>query len=547
MSPTSRDLTPIATLPWYEWQPNRVRLETWARFKARDRIRTLQFDIKFPYPGAHNPRSHTIFINPTSVGRTPSGQWRGCRGIGFHEIGHVNFTEGSLGDTNLLHWLANVLEDTRIEWLMLAEDPGMLRDLVFVHRALWRSNSKLVAHADGQAHPEDILSASLLYRFEWYLHPKQSKLAFDAATQILWNQACPLVEEAWRTATTARVVELARQILHLLGLNEQAHGQGLPSFGFGAAQGSENPEQGIPIPPDLSKLKKRESGADGKGALKDSEPAQAEDQTESSAEQKDENSLDDSDRELSVPGKGAGAGGLPSEIQPVPYADLALAASPIADRIAAVLVVPTPEAKRGPHPTRGRYSFRQEFRTPDKPFRARTLPALRPGLAVEIVGDRSGSMDGDKVIAARLGAMALHLACVKAEIAHAISLFEHYQVVLEYGGDNEMAKALIAGWDAETGTQFGQHLEQRAKRLLARPERVKAMFVIHDGMPNDAETVIRFQQRYEGRLFIVGIYLAETPDDGETEAMRSLFPRVAIATPRELPDKLGTLITSLRV
>ena len=212
-----------------------------------------------------------------------------------------------------------------------------------------------------------------------------------------------------------------------------------------------------------------------------------------------------------------------------------------------MLVVPTPEAKRGAHPTRGRYSLRQEFRTPDKPFRARVLPALRPGLALDIVGDRSGSMGGDKVEAARLGAMALHLACVKAEIPHAISLFEGYQVLLEYGGDNEMAKALIAGWDYKTGTQFGQHLELRAQKLLARPEKIKALFVLHDGDPDDADTVVRFQQRYDGRIFVVGIYLAETPDEEETQGMRALFPRVVLATPSQLPDQLGALITSLRV
>jgi hypothetical protein len=537
---SQRTLSPIPTLPWYEWQPNRVRLETWARFKARENFRTLRFDPKFPYPGAHLPQTHTIVINPLTIGKTPTGQWRASRGIAFHEVGHINFTEGGLGDTNLLHWLANALEDQRVEWLMLAEDPAVLRDLVFVHRAIWRGNKALQMSA--KANPDAVLSACLIYRFEWYLHPKQSKLAFDAATEVLWDQVRPLVEEAWRATTTARVVEIARQIIQLLGFNEKTSANHLPEFGFGAAEGSGNPEKGQPIPPDLARLAKR------KGILSDPELAEGEskdDQTDPWSEQADESSLDDSDDALNVPSHGAGMGGGNLQIVPQPYAELVRLAQPIADRLAAVLVVPTPEAQRAAHPTRGRYSFRQEWRTPDKPFRAKTLPALKPGLAVEIVGDRSGSMDGDKVKAARLGAMALHLACTRANIAHAISLFEGYQVLLEYGGDNEMAKALIAGWDAATGTRFGDHLEQRARKLLARPEKVKAMFVVHDGMPADAEVVVAFQRQYDGRIFVVGVYLAEAPDEDEAQAMRGLFQRVVVATPPELPAKLGALLTAL--
>jgi hypothetical protein len=532
-----RTLTPIPTLPWYEWQPNRVRLETWMRFKARDRIRTLRLDPRYPGIGAHDPRSHTIVINPTKIGKTPRGQWRAARGVGFHEIGHVNFTQGSLGDTNQLHWLANALEDQRIEWLMLAEDPAVLRDLVFVHRAIYRGNQPLVPRADNKPDPNAVLNACLLHRFEWYLHPKRTKLAFNPATQALWDQTRPLVEEAWRATATPRVVEIARQILHMLRMNENASARTLPPFGFGAAKGTGSPESGQPVPPDLSKLKRG-------GASTNDAP---QDQTDLSSEQSDETALDGSDDSLHVPSQGAGAGELPSQIVPQPYAALEQQALPIADRLSAVLVVPTPEAQRAAHPTRGRYSFRQEWRTPDTPFRARSLPALRPGLAVEIVGDRSGSMSADgKVEAARLGAMALHLACAKSDIAHAISLFEGYQVLLEYNGDHEMAKALIAGWDTETGTKFGDHLEWRARKLLARPEKVNAMFVIHDGLPADADAVIAFQRRYDGQIFVVGIYLTEHPDEAVAQTMRELFPRVVVATPRELPEQLGALLTSLR-
>ena len=46
---------------------------------------------------------------------------------------------------------------------------------------------------------------------------------------------------------------------------------------------------------------------------------------------------------------------------------------------------------------------------------------------------------------------------------------------------------------------------------------------------------------------VVGIYLAETPDEEETQGICTLFPRVVLATPSQLPDQLGALITSLRV
>jgi hypothetical protein len=108
-----------------------------------------------------------------------------------------------------------------------------------------------------------------------------------------------------------------------------------------------------------------------------------------------------------LPGLGSsGSGCMPPSIPDLPkvpdgldivsahYGDLVAEMSPVAHLLAEELRAPEPEVQVVPHEYWGRYSYRQEQRTPDTPNLARIQVGYRvPGSAWGIVVDRSGSIN----------------------------------------------------------------------------------------------------------------------------------------------------------
>lgn len=507
-------------LKWYEYKPNRDRLEIWARSKAPGRITSLRFDFKQP-SAWFDPRTRAVGVNPTSVGKTVAGQWRGTRAMIAHEAAHANHT-GDLG-SGLLHHVANILEDQRIEWLACNADPAVLADMRFKNRWWWKNANSTNAQSDDA---QEVLSAALLHRWEWWLARKKraTKIALSAANQTRWDAVRPLVEQAWREAMSDAVVALAKQIIALLGLREDAPLAGT----FALIVGADGTSHGTASPQTAAPNEPQSTGKDSA----DDEPA-----------------LPDGDAPA-----GASAGSarvFRADEAPNPnYAASVDEVEPLVRQLAARLERPTPHAGIETNGTRGRYSLRADLRDPDRPLLARTAPRVAPGLAIEIIGDRSTSMNGGgKIRAAQIGALTLHLACERRGIAHAITLFDGMFSVLDYGGDAELASALIAGWQGKTATwELVATIQARAPKLLARPEATKLMIVIHDGAPTQFDHAVAqlraFERQYAGRIYLVGVYLSD--DATEAEQMRALFPRLVHASPRALPGKLGDLVAALR-
>jgi hypothetical protein len=547
---TSSVIKPTAAwrhLKWYEYVPNRDRLDLWVRSKAPGRITSLRFDLREETTGWFDPIRHSIGVNPTSVGKSPREQWVGTRAIALHEAGHALHT-GNLG-TGLLHHVSNLLEDQRIEWLMCNADPAMTKEMRFKNRWRWKETAIATAANDD---PEHILEAALLYRWEWWLgigtakrkrktiasvKTPVSKIVLGTENQKRWDTVRSWVESAWVAETSDQVVAYARRILEFLKIPETAD---LPHLFFliaktdGIATGTSEPLTGAPHAP-------TSHGSGGDGVT--------------------DHSADDGVPPGDEPDGGdAGAdrSDLHGSINPnyVEYVD---AVAPWVRQLTARLERPTPRARIIPNGARGRYSLRADLHDPDRPFLARTAPAIAPGLAVEILGDQSGSMGtatsptegSSKMNAARLGVMTLHLACEARRIPHAITLFDGFFSVLEYNGDAQIASALIAGWDGFTGQEHvSQHMRRRAPKLLARPEGTKLMIVVHDGYPvatGDPEDIVRFQKEYAGRIHVVGVYLCDERGGSSHEIaqMQSLFATLIVAKPSELSDKLGDLIAAL--
>jgi len=97
-----------------------------------------------------------------------------------------------------------------------------------------------------------------------------------------------------------------------------------------------------------------------------------------------------------------------------------------------------------PQAYRGRYSYRQEQRTPDTPNLASIQLGYRvPGSAWDIVVDRSGSISTmSKPL--QQGLMAIHLALEELALPHRIAAFEGNALLKDFGGTSPVPRALIA-------------------------------------------------------------------------------------------------------
>jgi len=244
-------------------------------------------------------------------------------------------------------------------------------------------------------------------------------------------------------------------------------------------------------------------------------------------------------------------------IGPRPFADLEEQAWPLARRLVARLKMPQPHGGVEYGQSGRRVRGRDVIRRPWTPFRTLTAPGREtPEMVVQILGDRSGSMghrEYSKMAAAQLGVMVLHLACTELDIPHAISLFDDEVLVKDFEDQDEMSKSFIAGWEGETGEEhIDRLLCQREPILLARPEPLKVVMVVHDGYPvveGEAERIRDWIRRHEPRVWTLGVYLTTDAHSAgaqdEITHMQELFQHLVVANPDDFPERLGDLLVNL--
>lgn len=372
------------------------------------------------------------------------------------------------------------------------------------------------------------------------MDPQSSKIQFTPTSQEMWDHVRPWVEAAWMAETSDEVVETARRILAYLGIPEEVQ---IPDWLKSllealdeAAQGGRNPMPSNPVSPQRQGGRLPAGGAKRSPRSSPVEPIQG---------------LPNN------PDGPVGEGRSKHPIHPAPYADLVREVQAGASRLVEELKVPQRDAGLEPVEMGGRYSFRQEMRTPDTSFLALSAPGKEPPKAVfGLVVDRTGSMDwGDKMEAAKMGLMMLHLAMEELKVPHRIACFEDNVILKEFDENSERVKALIAGLQAQSNyTHIAPTLEPMCAALLARPEPVKVCLVIHDGRPSDGMEVKEIITSYSRRLgfHILGIYVkspANAHCEGEEQMMKKLFGegRLIACLPKELPEKFGNVLRAFIV
>jgi hypothetical protein len=228
--------------------------------------------------------------------------------------------------------------------------------------------------------------------------------------------------------------------------------------------------------------------------------------------------------------------------------------------LVAALKVPRPNVRPTPHQWRGRYSFRQEVRTPARPHLQKAAVGKdKDDVAIYVLVDRSGSMTNVEG-PVRLALMTIYLAATELGIPLGMAFFgddsdyDADDFVLDVSPlrtkSSEETKSLIAGFRGATSKEFlNWGLALAEETLRYRPERRKIVLVIHDGEPvyvgglgNDmALSLQRLRQLERQGLTPIGLYLGQDYNP----ALKELFPRLVISGGGRLPEKLGNMIRSL--
>ena len=516
---------------WFIWKEPSQRLTKWCLALLQGRRYTIRLEPEGT--GYHAPVEKIIQANPQLFPDQPVDvQFRITQGLLAHECGHAWFT-GSWPDQseNTLQELVNILEDQRIEQAIGVLYPGVVPAIRLLGDLVYTGMGKAEEEANLQAY-----TCCLAWRWAHDRTDEQEmfeRLGVSADGQALWAQICSLVEQAWQAPDTDGVIAIAREILRLLAIPVSQPRLGLVQVNAG----------GIPA----------------KGAKPSPLPGGPAD---------------------SAPGLGTGLGddnlpGIPAKgkaLDAAPYLELEEIVRPRAARLAESLKEPQPDQRPAPHEYHGRYSFRQELRTPDTPHLARQeVGVAKRSLALYVLVDRSGSMDRYEQ-AVREALLTIYLAAVQAGIPIGIAYFgeDDFYIhdeplhpdritveqtvaevcpVSEYS--SETAKALIAGytgWACEEYLDWG--LRKAEAELRTRPERLRVLLICHDGEPvyrtrtvSDWELSLSHLRSLErAGITPIGVHLG----NDNLEKLHKLFSRLVNCPDGNLlPDKLGSLLSSL--
>ena len=506
------------TVPWYEWRNIRNRLLSYGRaVQGVSPYRTVLEPDKTRCPSGYtNFARRLIMVNPTMFEASPEEQYQLTKAVLCHEAGHRRFTTPSDLPSHV-HFVSNILEDERIERLMEQEFAGVGGFLRKLATQMLTESRPLDPESDD---PVQVLNYVLQLRWANRAEaPVNGELS--PGNGKLWLRIEPLVLEAW-SADSSRVCDRnAEEIVRVLGIEE--------------------PD----IPEWLKELLDRLEAVEGERGRGDTVEAAA---PEGGPFHESYGGGEPFDGEPVPCEHGAGTG--THVIDPKPYLELMEKVQPLVSRLVEELAVedsvPPPEpSERG-----GRLSVRQYLRDPEQPF---SLPGEErpdpPTLAARLVIDHSTSMNhGGRIEYAAQAAMLLHLAALELDVPHEIVVTPDDIRIADLDS-GERGLALIAGIvPAQTGWEdTGLAVSIHGDELAARPEDVKLLLVVHDGMGNDHELLAKECRRLRSQVVILGVGIGM--GDMEAGLLKEQFGPdryIHCVSPEELPTKVGAVLRAVR-
>ncbi len=504
------------TVQWWQWPSVERQLVTFAKsFLGPHAFSVaLTVDPRICQVGVCDFGQRAIAVNPVAIAGPPRQQYLITRGLLVHEVGHARYTTPRVDVAPVVTQVANCLEDERIERIMGSQFWSVRGALTAVGRASYAAVTPLGEPRDDLQDPDDprwVIVAALHWRWAQRLgEPLKGRLS--PRNRGLWRRVRPLVERAWAAPDTGRVYDLADQIVRILGLG--------------------------PVMPDRVLV----LVAPGRGTRKEA----AEPRPGGAAAWQGPGEPQAGDDDLPVGVVGAGE---PADWTLAPPGPLLRAAEPLASELVARLALP--ELAQAPEwsDRHGRLSVRAAIRSQDAtPFVRAAEPQPDPAsVAVGVLLDRSGSMQGAAMEAARLATATLHLACAELGIWHAVTAFEGATPIVRDGEASEQTLARLAGLHANTGTRIGLSYEALLAQMRPRPEALKVLVLIHDGEPEDDTKVRQLNAcAADARIEVLGLGVALEAKN--RAAMRELFAGrfIDCPTPAVLAPMLAGVVNTFR-
>jgi len=513
------------TVAWYEWENIRNRLVVFGRaIQGSSPYRVvIEPDSSRCPSGYCNFTKKEIAVNPRVFAGTPAEEYQLTKALLVHEAGHRRFTRPEKMP-KLIHEVANILEDERVERLMCEEFAGV-RWLVRKLSERFYVESEPVDRSSSS--PGEVVAYFLQLRWANRIG-RAVKGGLSPENEILWMKIRPLVYEAWCASSSEIVHRNAKKIVDALGI----HDYDLPASvrtlldKIGAIEGAR------------AEGDRAETAGGGRtGAY----PVGEEDLR--GPEPFDGEVLPNDRRE----GSGREA------IEPKPYIQLEERVRPLVRELIEELSWEKSPSAPEPVERGGRLSIREYIRHPSRPFLVREDESKAPPtIALKVIVDNSTSLNWKSGGKSRMesiaeAVMVLHLVCVELGIEHEIRATPQDIRIADLDS-GERGKALIAGLvPALCGHEdMGRAIEKHALPMLACPEEIKLVLCLTDGACNDAEMGKIVCQRLRGKVEVIGVLL--DPDDTCRRYVSDMFgeDRVICCRSEELPQKLGNILRAVR-
>jgi hypothetical protein len=512
------------TVPWYEWRNIRNRLVVFGRAVqgiSPYRV-TIEPDRSKCPSGYCNFSMREIAANPNLFALTPKEQYQLTKAILVHEAGHRRFTTPSKLSP-LVHRVANILEDERIEKQMCDEFAGV-RWLVRKLSQTLYDESKPVD--EGSDSPGEIVAHFLQLRWAKRIG-LPIKGSLSPKNQRLWQKIEPLVYESWQTDTSEAVDRNAEEIVRILGLKE-----------------FEIPEWVKDV---LDKL----------GAL-EGERVEGDEAEKGRGESPQSNTYRENDKEPKpfdgdVPPNDQREGEGDAAIEPKPYIELEERVRPLVQELIDELSWEEKPELWAPVERGGRVSVRQYLRDKNQPFLSGEDQGKIPAtLALKVIIDHSTSLNYSCNGKTRMesiaeAVMTVHLVCLELGLLHEV-LVTPQAIKIANLDSGERGKALIAGLvPALCGHEdMGLSIKTNAVPMFNHPQDIKLVLCLTDGACNDANLGKEICRSLRGKVEVIGILL--DPDEHTNAYVAEMFgqDRVIGCRSEELPLKLGNVLKAIR-
>jgi len=155
-----------------------------------------------------------------------------------------------------------------------------------------------------------------------------------------------------------------------------------------------------------------------------------------------------------------------------------------------------------PHRSRGRYSYTRDMKGCERVYRKKTRPAKPRDIFLDLLIDRSGSMNGENIVAARAAAMMVLRAAALSQARIRISIFDHlFEEVINRRMPYLEAAAKVAGIQARGNTRLAPALSALLSPNPQRGDEVHVVCIICDGQleQDDGEACLKLVKAAQGR------------------------------------------------